>query len=163
MQGILTAAVAVAGTLLGSAVTYWFQGKASKRAESFSFQLQLRAERVIAYSDFAGAISQFSTAQDHRWFRKKEDPDSHASFDARIERDKLGSNAYHALTRVQLLADNADLITAADMAYRLTSDLHHASSGDDLQHRAVMSSKALQDFIKIASNDVQQSHSLSRR
>jgi hypothetical protein len=135
MQGILTAAVAVAGTLLGSAVTYWFQGKASKRAESFSFQQQLRAERVIAYSDFAGAISQFSTAQDHRWFRKKEDPDSHASFDARIERDKLGSNAYHALTRVQLLAD--------------------------IQHRAVMSSKALQDFIKIASNDVQQSHSLS--
>jgi hypothetical protein len=158
MQGILTAVVAVAGTLLGSAVTYWFQRKASERAESFSFQQQLRGERVIAYSDFAGAISAFSIGQDHRWFRVREDPDSHASFDARIERDKLGSNAYHALTRVQLLANDTDLINAADKAYRLTSDLHRASSKEDLQSWATMSSKSLQDFIMIASKDVQQDH-----
>ena len=156
MEAIWTAVIAVAGTLLGSAVTYLFQRRASERSEAFSFQQQLRAERMIAYSDFAGTIAEFSRSQDHRWFRVRDDPNNLAAFDSRIERDQFGSKAYHALARVQLVSRDIRLIDAARNAYDLTWDLHRASTKEDLDARARRTNDALEEFIKIASLDVQQ-------
>ncbi|MDQ4033704.1 MAG: hypothetical protein M3332_16240 [Actinomycetota bacterium] len=50
--------IAVAGTLLGSIVTYVFQRVNAGRAERFARQEPLRQERIATYSGFAGAITE---------------------------------------------------------------------------------------------------------
>ena len=63
MDAELTAAIAVAGTLLGSAVTYLFQQRVAQRAEAFSQSERLRQERLAAYSAFAEAIMVYRQSQ----------------------------------------------------------------------------------------------------
>ena len=147
MESVTLAAIAVAETLLGSTVTYVFQQRTSGRVARFSFQQQLRSERMTAYSDFAGAIvngirklthfrhfrhrvsfhvpptaiSEFRRGQLDRWYREEENPDSRAYFEARLESYRLRSAALHALARVQLVAPGQTLAEIAVHAYDLTS------------------------------------------
>ncbi len=156
MQGIWTAVVAVAGTLLGSAVTYFFQRKASERAEAFNFKQQLRAERVTAYSDFIGAVTELLRAQDHWWNLNQKDPDNQNAISAEVEVDRLVSTTYHALARIELVADNPELVQAAGIAYQQTWDTRNASTEDELTDYSHRSNKARREFIEIASHDAQQ-------
>jgi len=155
MQGAITAVIAVAGTLLGSALTYLFQCRNSQQAEAFSFQQQLRSERVIVYSDFAKAVPASRRGQDNWWFRRNEDPYGRAAFDAQMEAYNLGSGALHALFRVQLVADSHELVGAARHAHHVTSELHRASTATELGERAHEAEEALEHFIVLASRDVQ--------
>lgn len=155
MQGAVTAVIAVAGTLLGSAVTYLFQRRNAQRAETFSFQQQLRSERVIVYSDFAKAVTESRRGRDNWWFRRSEDPGSQAAHDAQMKAYDLGVGAQHALFRVQLVADSHQLIEAARQAHQLTIELHKASTATELGARADAAKEALEEFIALASRDVQ--------
>jgi hypothetical protein len=155
MQGAITAVVAVVGTLLGSVVTYLFQRRTSDRAEKFSFQQQLRSERVVVYSDFARAVTESRRGQDNWWFRRNEDPDDHTAFAAQMEAYDLGSRAQHALFRVQLVADSQELVEAARHARQVTAEMHQASTQAELAARADAAVEALEHFIALASSDVQ--------
>jgi len=160
MEGAVTAIIAVLGTLFGSALTYLFQRRVSDRAEMAAFQQQLRSERLIAYSDFAGAVKEFQRGQDNRWFRTNEDPDGSIAFTARMEVYQLSSTAHHALFRVQLVTDTEEtdgqeLVKAAQYAYQQTADLHHAASESELGELADEAANALENFIRLASHVVQ--------
>jgi hypothetical protein len=155
MQGAVTAVIAVAGTLLGSAITYLFQRINVQRAEIFSFHQQLRSERMIVYSDFAKAVKEYQRAQDSRWFLNREDAESKAAYDAFTKALDLGSNAQHALFRVELVADNSELIAKAWHAYRLVRKLRRAATEDDLGSQQDMAEEALRDFIASAKCDIQ--------
>lgn len=155
VMGAVTAVIAVAGTLLGSALTYLFQRRSSQRTETFSFQQQLRSERMIVYSDFAEAVTASRRGQDNWWFRRNEDPNGRTAFDAKMEAYNLGTQAHHALFRVQLVADGRKLVEAARYAYRLTIELHRASTATELGECANAAVEALEDFIALASRDVQ--------
>src|ERR1039457_5056997 len=96
MQGAVTAVIAVAGTLLGAAITYLFQRMNAQRAEAFSLQQQLRSERMIVYSDFAKIVKEYQRAQDSRWFHNYEDPQSKDAYDAFMKALDLGSSVQHA-------------------------------------------------------------------
>jgi len=104
MDGAITAIIAVLGTLLGSIMTYVFQRKSSERAERFSTQQQLRAERMAVYSDFGGALAEARRGQYDWWNRRNEAPDGPDCFAARAEAYRLRGLALHALFRVQLVA-----------------------------------------------------------
>lgn len=161
MTGAITAIIAVLGTLLGAALTYVFQRKVSDRAALVAFQQQLRSERLITYSDFAGAVKEFQRGQDNRWFRTKEDPDGSVAFAARMEVYQLSSTAHHALFRVQLVtdtggADGEELVKAAQYAFQQTADLHHASTESELGALADAAGNALENFIKLAARIVLQ-------
>ncbi|MBK3564862.1 hypothetical protein JHN47_14070 [Streptomyces sp. MBT62] len=155
MNGVVSALVAIAGTLLGSAVTYAFQRNASARDQLFSAQQQLRSDRMTVYGDFAGALTEFRRGQQDRWYRWSEDPDGPASTEARLEAHRLRGVALHALFRVQLIVSTQTLIDAAQDAYARTSALHLATDKTEVQALATQAREVLEQFIKLASSDVQ--------
>ncbi|MFF4961261.1 hypothetical protein ACFY2Z_30235 [Streptomyces sp. NPDC001222] len=155
MDGVLSALIAIVGTLLGSAVTHAFQRKASAHDRVFAAQQQLRADRMTVYSDFAGALTEFRRSQQDRWHRKNEDPDGSAFIAARTEAYRLRGTALHSLFRVQLIASTQTLIDTAQNAYDLTSSLHKANDKTELSALGAQAREALEQFITIASSDVQ--------
>jgi hypothetical protein len=155
---VATAIIAVLGTLLGSATTYVFQQKSSERAEKFSLQQQLRAERMAVYSDFGGAIAEARRGQYDWWNRRNEAPDSPACLDARVEAYRLRGLAAHALFRVQLVASSQTMVDVAQRAYDLTASIHHAATETELKSLGKQASEALDQFIAIASHDVKGSN-----
>jgi hypothetical protein len=156
MESAIVAVIAVAGTLLGSAATYFIQKRMTEENARLSFQGQLRAERINAYSDFAGAISDFRGGQYDRWHREDENSEGQAFFEARLASYRLRERALHALSRVQLVAPSQLLAKAAVLAYDLTSAQHEAPTAAELHLRAGEAKQALQQFINLASRDVQQ-------
>ncbi|MEV8594837.1 hypothetical protein [Streptomyces sp. NPDC052012] len=154
MAGVLSALIAVLGTLLGVLVTQAFQRRAAERDQVFATQQQLRAERMGVYSDFAGAVTEFRRGQHDRWHRKDEDPDGSAYFEARVEAYRLRGVALHALFRVQLVASSQGVIDAAREAYELTATMHKASDKTEVSLLGDQARDAVEHFVQIASSDV---------
>ncbi|TDC21344.1 hypothetical protein E1265_18285 [Streptomyces sp. 8K308] len=154
MAGVLSALIAVLGTLLGVALTQRSQRQATARDQAFATQQQLRAERMAVYSDFAGAVTEFRRGQQDRWHRRYEDPDGPAHYEARIEAYRLRGVALHALFRVQLIASGQPLVDAARHAYELTSGAHKASDQTELGALCDQAREALEHFVRLASVDV---------
>lgn len=155
MDGVIAALIAIAGTLVGSAVTHAFQRKASAQDQLFATQQQLRSDRMTVYSDFAGALTEFRRGQQDRWHRRDEDPDGSAFLEARTEAYRLRGLALHALFRVQLIASARTLIDTAQDAYALTSALHKAADKTELSTLGTQAREVLEQFIKLAATDVQ--------
>ncbi|MFD5387806.1 hypothetical protein ACFWMG_23220 [Streptomyces sp. NPDC127074] len=154
MDGVLSALIAVIGTLLGAGLTHLFQRSASTRDQEFIAQQQLRSERMTVYSNFAGALNDYRRGQLDRWHCKNEDPGSSAHVDARIESYQLRGLALHALFRVQLIASGQTLIDAARDAFAHASNLHKAFDKVDLASRGAHAREVLEQFIALASSDV---------
>ncbi|MFD3731003.1 hypothetical protein [Streptomyces sp. NPDC058632] len=154
MAGVLSALIAVLGTLLGVAVTHLFQRRAAARDQMVAAQRQLRTERMTVYSDFAGTVTEFRRGQHDRWHRRDEDPDGPACLEARVEAYRLRGVALHALFRVQLIASSQTVIDAARHAYELTAGVHKASDRTELSALGNRARDALEHFVKLASSDV---------
>jgi len=158
----VSAIIAVLGTLLGSALTYVFQRRSAERSEDFSFQQQLRTERISAYTAFAVAASEFRRGQHDRWHRQDEVPGSDSAFSARIESYKLKGVALQALLQVQLVANDPVLVTEAKKAYDLTTVLHRAATDPDLDTAGNEAREVIERFIALASRDVQSAPSRNK-
>jgi hypothetical protein len=153
MTAVLTSLTAILGTLLGALATHVFQRSANRQARDFAARQQLRADRMAAYSDFAGAIAEYRRGQLDRWHRRHEDPESPAAFDARAESYRLRAAAQHALFRVELVAGDTHLIEAARQAYELTVDVHKAPARDALGPAGDRARQALHAFVTLAAAD----------
>jgi hypothetical protein len=116
VNAALASLIAVAGTLLGSLITYRFQRLSTDRAEAFARDERLREERLATYSAFAGAISDLRRAVITLWFRQRDKAEEREIAAAWVEADRLGAAAAHARFRVQLVAEDADLVALADAA-----------------------------------------------
>lgn len=139
---------------MGALMTHLFQRRAAVRDQRFAMTQQLRSERMTAYSDFAGALTEFRRGQHDRWHRKNEDPDSSACFNARVEAYRLRGVALHALFRVELISSGQSLTDAAREAYELTSDVHKADDRGQLSANGESASVGLERFVELASSDV---------
>lgn len=157
MDAIWTSAVAVAGTLLGSVVTYPFQRLASK-------QQRLNEERIVAYTAFATAVEAFRYGQAERFFRWQDDPSSDAYRAAYHEGHRLRSVAWQAFYRVQLIADDPAVVRLAREALELTRDIgqvlgHNLPDGEPQNkerrtERNLQAKKAIGDFVAHASKNL---------
>ncbi len=154
MAAAVAAIIAVAGTLLGSALTYIFQLRASQQAEASAFQRELRAERTSAYSAFLAAVTEWKNAQID-WYSHRNDSGGDIRQAARIESYRLKGVAQAALSRVQLVAGDRALVIAADQAFELTRPIHDAQNGDELQEKAGRAEQAVNSFIALAAADAQ--------
>ncbi|MFD0317293.1 hypothetical protein [Streptomyces flavalbus] len=154
MAGVLSALIAVLGTLLGVAVSHLFQQRSAAREQVFMAQQQLRGERMAVYSDFAGALTEFRRGQHDRWHRRDEDPDGDAHFEARVEAYRLRGVALHALFRVQLIASGPVVVDAAKNAYDMANVVHKAGDRGELSALGARAREALEEFVRVASGDV---------
>jgi len=150
-----SALIAIAGTLLGSAVTHAFQRNTATHDRVFAAQQQLRSDRMAVYSDFAGALTELRRGEQDRWHRKNEDAGSTAYIEARTEAYRLRGIALHALFRVQLIASAQELIDAAQDAFTVTTTVHKASDRAELSTLGTRSREVVERFIELASSDVQ--------
>jgi hypothetical protein len=151
----VSAIIAVAGTLLGSTLTYLFQLRASERAEISAFQRELRAERRGAYGAYSGALAEWRRGQIDWYNRQAEDPDSEMTLAARVESYRLKGVAHTALSQVQLVASDQELVITANRAFELTRPVHYAQDGADLDRRSNLATEAVDNFIALAAAEVQ--------
>lgn len=152
MEAIWTSVVAVAGTLLGSVITYVFQRAASARAEGFARSEALRQERIAAFGAFAAAAEDYRHGQAARWYRGQEDPDGPGFVVVRDEAHRLRTLARQALYRVRLLTDDEGVARAAEHAYRTTWDLSNARDQADWEARDAEARDAIEAFVTAASH-----------
>lgn len=151
MEAVWGSAVAVLGTLLGSAVTYAFQRDASRRSERFARSEALRQERMAAYSAFAAALEDYRRGQSDRWYRRAVDPGGDAFLRARDEAHRLRTAARQALYRVRLLTDDDGVARAAERAYRCTWDVSNAQDQPGHDARDAEARQAVEAFVTQAS------------
>ena len=151
----MSAIIAVAGTLLGSTLTYFFQLRTSRQYELSAFQRELRAQRMSAYGAYSTALTEFRRGQLDWYNRRKEDPDSEMTLTARVESYRLRGIALAALSQVQLVAGDPALVVTANRAYELTRPVHYAQDPADLDERSDRAREAVDSFIALASAEVQ--------
>jgi hypothetical protein len=154
----LASVIAVAGTLLGSTISFVFQRAGTQRAERFARSQRLREEQIAAYSAYAGAVTELRRAVVTLWFVRRKhpahgDPDVQA---ARTEADRLGAAAAHARFRVQLLAGDADLVALAHAAAAPIADIGAAADHEELVEHEDRSQEALTAFITAAGDQIRQ-------
>jgi hypothetical protein len=114
MEATLTSVIAVAGTLLGSAITYLFQRLGAGRVG----EERLRQERLASYSALVGAMTELRQGVITLWFVRRRDVPRRSDLNAAfIESDRLGAAADHARLRVQLITEDEDIATLADVAF----------------------------------------------
>jgi hypothetical protein len=147
VEAVWTSAVAVVGTLLGSAVTYAFQRLAAGRGELFARSEALRQERIATYSAFAAAVEEYRHGQAARWYRGVEDPDGEAFRALRDEAHRLRTATRQALYRVKLLTDDPAVVSAAERAYRCTWDVSNATDAAGHDSRDARAVRAIEAFV----------------
>ncbi|OEJ27397.1 hypothetical protein AR457_25995 [Streptomyces agglomeratus] len=149
-----TALIAVIGTLLGSVATHLFQRQAADRTAALARAEQLRQERISAYSAFAGALVDYRRAQNDRWHRKAEAPDSADAKNSRLDSYPLRSSARQALIRVQLVCADREAVRLAQDALEFTHSMHGAADEPERARRSEQAKEALDGFIDAAAPSV---------
>jgi hypothetical protein len=149
-----TAVIAVAGTLLGSVATHFFQRQTTERTAALTRAEQLRRERISAYSSFADALVDYRRGQNDRWHRAHDAPGSATAEQARIDSYRLRSGAHQALIRVQLVCDDPAALALAAAAFEVTNCMHEAQDEDDRAERSEQARETLSEFIGAAAPGV---------
>ena len=74
MNSIIASLAAILGVVLGSVLTYLFQARNARQAQESARDQRLWQERLTAYSEFAGVVTDFRRSENDRWHREQEDP-----------------------------------------------------------------------------------------
>lgn len=109
MESVIASAVAVLGTLLGSALTVAFQRRTTDRSHRFTRRESLRQERLEACSAYAGALVNYRRCLVHLWFCEHEQPPPEDPGTVRVRAYDLRSRAQEALFRAQMLTDDEEV------------------------------------------------------
>ncbi|MGW6980821.1 hypothetical protein ACWGE1_15445 [Streptomyces sp. NPDC054932] len=154
LLAVLTSAVAVGGTLIGSWSTYLFQRRSAERAEAVSRVERLRQERLAAYSAYAAAVTELKRGLITLWFRRRRalrDQDSREELQtAQLDSDRLGAAAEAAAFRLRLVADDPGL---RPLMAAISTHLGSIGHADDLQEVVAIEARfeeALTAFIDAA-------------
>lgn len=125
----LPSLIAVAGTLLGTAVAYLFQSLGAARAERRDRAERRRQERLTACTEFVAAVTALRQGVISVWFRTREGERPERPRLTREEADRLGAAADHAKFRVLLLTDDPRL---AELTEAVLAPVSAISDAPDL-------------------------------
>ncbi|MCC5579606.1 hypothetical protein IMZ11_28650 [Microtetraspora sp. AC03309] len=145
MSAVLGGLIAVLGTLLGSFSTYLFQQRTAMRTEAVTHGERLRQERLAAYSEFAGAVTELKRAVVAAWLRRSDPAELNQ---ARIEADRLGALAETARFRLRLVSGQPEPL--ADAAFAHMDALRGAADQAELKIREAEFEAAVSAFITAA-------------
>ena len=149
---MLTAIIAVAGTLLGALVSSVFQQKMTVQANDLAVTDRLRTERVTAYSEFAQCIADLRGKQLLRWLALREHGESSEEFEFAKHRSwEARTTARGAMYRVQLVTDDAELSQRAEELMKITIGILDAQDAEDRDERASTSVRETNAFVTAAS------------
>ncbi|MFI6505030.1 hypothetical protein [Nonomuraea typhae] len=148
MNAYLASVIAVAGTLLGSSLTYVFQVRQSRQAEDRARVRQAREERLAAYSEFLAAATDFRRAAlTHSYRKLAKSPDDDAYRAARADADRLQALVLLAIARIQLLSTDAKLVAVAEDVRDLVNDIRKATTKEERESLQERSKEGLAEFV----------------
>lgn len=150
---MLTALIAVAGTLLGSLVTHWFQRSAAERTAQHAFLERLRQDRLNAYNDFASTAMDYRHHQNDRWHLIRNDPASDTSLRSAAYSKRAALRT--ELLRVRMLTDDARLHQLGAEAIEAIRDIHKAESPEAREELSVKATAVIESFVQHAATGVQ--------
>jgi hypothetical protein len=151
MTSVVSAIVAVAGTLLGATATYIFQRLDADRRDRNVRTERFRQERLMVYTEFAGAVTDLRRAAYDRWHRYQEEPDGPAFMAARDEYYKLYAMARNVQLKLRLLTEGADLVGLAHETVERATEIKDADTDHERGRRGERAKLALDEFISAAS------------
>ncbi|MFD7628381.1 hypothetical protein ACFV7Q_20455 [Streptomyces sp. NPDC059851] len=154
MNAILTSLIAVLGTLLGSAMTHGFQQRSARRTEDGARAERLRQERLDVYGSYAGLLVEFRQAMLHHWFCVHEGRDAEDEPALRARSFELRSAAQNALFRLRLVTEEAEVVAAADAAFREVGKLDRPADRDGLLPRRDATRELIDAFVTTAGHHV---------
>ncbi|HVV18245.1 MAG TPA: hypothetical protein VHF06_02340 [Pseudonocardiaceae bacterium] len=152
MDAVVASVIAVVGTLLGVTVTYVFQRLNAHQANLIAHQDRVWRERLAAYSEFAGAVTELLRANTSLWFvvHRPDDFSAQARRDAYTEADRLAATTTHARLRVQLVTGDPVLLARADAALEPMGAVRNATDQDELAWHERRCRQLITDFINAA-------------
>jgi hypothetical protein len=154
VDSIIASLAAITGVVLGSVLTYLFQVRNNRQVQLFARDQQVRQERLNAYSEFAGIVTEFRRSENDRWHREQEDPQGELFITARDESYQLRAKAMASMCRVQLVGGDTNLNQLAERALNATTEIHQAADEEDRAGRGNKARLAVQDFLLAASSHV---------
>lgn len=154
MDASFASMVAVAGTLLGSAITYLFQVRQSRRIETRELLQRLRQERLSAYTEFIAAATDYRRAAQTHWYRKQEDQEGHEFLAARTEADRLQAAIDRTIAQIRLLSKDAPLIAVAQQVRDSAEEIRKARSREEWETQGDRCQAALDQFVSLASEEL---------
>jgi hypothetical protein len=151
---MVSAIVAVAGTLLGSTATFLFQRNTADRQMRGTRDERYRSERLAAYAEFANAVTDLRRAAYDRWHRYQEEPSGNAFTAARDDYYKLYAEARNSQLKLRLLTGDQELTELAHQAVERATEIKDAESEPERAKRGDYAKVALDNFVKAASADL---------
>ncbi|WP_438319641.1 hypothetical protein ACSHWO_36900 (plasmid) [Streptomyces sp. HUAS TT3] len=150
MDAMFTSLIAVAGTLLGSVMTHLFQQRSERRTQEDSRAERLRQERLEVYGSYAGLLVEFRQALLHHWFCVHEGRDAEDEVALRARSFELRSAAQNALFRLRLIAEEPEVLAAAEAAFVEVGGLNQPADLDTLLPRRDAARELIDAFVVIA-------------
>jgi hypothetical protein len=151
MTSIVSAIIAVVGTLLGATATYVFQRIDADRKDRIARTERFRQERLAVYTELAAAVTDLRRAAHDRWHRHQEDPDGAAFTAARDHYYKVYAAARNVQLKLRMLTDDTDLVDVAHQAWERAADIKDADEEDERRRKGEQAKQALDAFILAAS------------
>jgi hypothetical protein len=150
VESIIASAIAVLGTLLGSALTLAFQRRTTDRNHEFTRREKLRQERLDAYAAYAGALVDYRRCLIHLWFCMYEQPPPEDPGAVRLRAYDLRSQAQEALFRALMLSDDDGLAQAAEDVLEELVKLPRAGSRTELDELRVRTRDLVSALVRMA-------------
>ena len=108
----------------------------------------------MAYTAFAGAMTELRQKVISLWFLQQRDPDGADTRAAYTEADQRGAAADHARLKVHMLTENTELLRLADAAFEPISALSRTTERSELTGHEDRSQETLTAFIQAAARQV---------
>ncbi|WKX73673.1 hypothetical protein [Streptomyces sp. XD-27] len=152
MDTLWTSAIAVLGTLLGSAATHAFQQQTARRGERLTREERLRQERLAAYTAFSRALTEYRRSLYVRFNVEHERAAEDRQDTARWDTYTYRSAAEQALVHIRLLPDDAALVELAQHALTSAHELRQAADQSGMSARRERAKVAHDAFLAAAAD-----------
>lgn len=153
---MISALIAIAGTLLDSSVTYLFQRSTADRAAGQAMAERLRQDRLNAYNSFADTVVEYRRAQIDRWHRIQEGGAA-VEEATRAAAYTKRTGARSALLRVRLLTDDPQLYELGGRIIEVTQSIHRATDSQARDESSDESMALIDAFVQHAAREIQSS------
>jgi hypothetical protein len=148
---MVSAIIAVIGTLLGATAAYLFQRIDANRRDIIARTERLRQERLAVYTELAATVTDLRRAAHDRWYRHQEDPQAPAFAAARDHYYKVYAVARNVQLKLRLLTDDTDLVDAARQAWESATEIKDTDTEHERRRKGEQAKQALDAFIVAAS------------
>ncbi|MFB7260604.1 hypothetical protein ACFCXH_00310 [Streptomyces nojiriensis] len=149
MSGIISAAIAVIGTLLGAVVAHRYQEKIASRSAARADRERSHQRLLDACADFIALAEDYRQAQYGRWTSMHATPDSEVMLTARAESYRLYAEVRSSVHRLRLIAIGPQAQQLAEQAAEIqvkTREIFFAADKPDMLARGEAAEHACEAF-----------------